>query len=202
MSLHVHCHISGGHFLLDLCAKLRYYIFCKELPVVRFFFWNDFCLIILHIYWINIKRTKYNVKISKKIDKKKQKMMMQVLKAFVHGDENLFNNYPELQEASAWVYFHSNIPEFNKVECWGPLKLACGPLIGSHNHNEGQNFLTSNQLETPQQPCQDGCTCCFTPNESGPRNWEVHDPSTLLEHLVINIYFILGINIIYFQYPN
>lgn len=34
MSLHVHCHISGGHFLLDLIARLRYYIFCKELPVV------------------------------------------------------------------------------------------------------------------------------------------------------------------------
>ena len=35
MSLHVHCHISGGHFLLDLIAKLRYYIFSKELPVVN-----------------------------------------------------------------------------------------------------------------------------------------------------------------------
>ncbi|KAH6818170.1 STAY-GREEN-like protein [Perilla frutescens var. frutescens] len=79
MSLHVHCHISGGHFLLDPLAKLRYYIFCKELPVV--------------------------------------------LKAFVHGDV-LFKNYPELQEALVWVYFHSNIPEFNKVECWGPLYLA------------------------------------------------------------------------------
>jgi magnesium dechelatase len=35
MSLHVHCHISGGHFLLDLIAGLRYVIFRKELPVVR-----------------------------------------------------------------------------------------------------------------------------------------------------------------------
>lgn len=34
MSLHVHCHISGGHFLLDLVASLRYYIFSKELPLV------------------------------------------------------------------------------------------------------------------------------------------------------------------------
>lgn len=34
MSLHVHCHISGGHFLLDLFARLRFFIFCKELPVV------------------------------------------------------------------------------------------------------------------------------------------------------------------------
>lgn len=34
MSLHVHCHISGGHFLLDLVANLRHHIFSKELPVV------------------------------------------------------------------------------------------------------------------------------------------------------------------------
>lgn len=35
MSLHVHCHISGGHFLLDLFARLRFFIFSKELPVVN-----------------------------------------------------------------------------------------------------------------------------------------------------------------------
>lgn len=35
MYLHVHCHISGGHLLLDLCARLRYCIFCKELPLVN-----------------------------------------------------------------------------------------------------------------------------------------------------------------------
>ncbi|KAI3944392.1 hypothetical protein MKW98_006553 [Papaver atlanticum] len=83
MSLHVHCHISGAHFLLDLLARLRFYIFRKELPVV--------------------------------------------LKAFVHGDGNLFQNYLELEEALVWVYFHSNLQEFNKVECWGPLKDAEAP---------------------------------------------------------------------------
>lgn len=41
MSLHVHCHISGGHFLLDIFARLRYFIFCKELPVVKV---NYFCM--------------------------------------------------------------------------------------------------------------------------------------------------------------
>ena len=40
MSLHVHCHISGGHFLLDLCANLRYFIFRKELPVVISFYFS------------------------------------------------------------------------------------------------------------------------------------------------------------------
>ncbi|KAL1556799.1 Protein STAY-GREEN, chloroplastic-like [Salvia divinorum] len=103
MSLHVHCHISGGHFLLDLFSTLRYYIFCKELPVV--------------------------------------------LKAFVHGDGDLFKNYPELEEALVWVYFHSNIPEFNKVECWGPLRGASGPSGGT--------------LNDTLEPCQEDCTCCF-----------------------------------------
>ncbi|XP_073132979.1 protein STAY-GREEN homolog, chloroplastic-like isoform X2 [Henckelia pumila] len=78
ISLHVHCHISGGHFLLDLCAGLRYFIFSKELPMV--------------------------------------------LKALVHGDKRLFKKYPELEDALVWVYFHSNKPKFNKVECWGSLK--------------------------------------------------------------------------------
>ncbi|KAK6117141.1 hypothetical protein DH2020_049100 [Rehmannia glutinosa] len=113
MSLHVHCHISGGHFLLDLFARLRYYIFCKELPVV--------------------------------------------LKAFVHGDEDLFNNYPELEDALVWVYFHSNIPEYNKVECWGPLKESSSPPGGPTGTHKDNN---EDQLDTPQ-PCPEDCSCCF-----------------------------------------
>ncbi|KAG7615647.1 putative staygreen protein [Arabidopsis thaliana] len=107
MSLHVHCHISGDHFLLDLIAELRYFIFCKELPMV--------------------------------------------LKAFVHGDENMLNNYPELHEAFVWVYFHSNIPKFNKVECWGRLCEAT-----SH---DGCKTPTCEIL--PEPPCFDKCSCCF-----------------------------------------
>ncbi|KAI7988442.1 hypothetical protein LOK49_LG13G01314 [Camellia lanceoleosa] len=121
MSLHVHCHISGGHFLLDLCARLRFFIFSKELPVV--------------------------------------------LKAFVHGDGNLFNNYPELEEALVWVYFHSNIPEYNKVECWGPLKDAAAPSkvssCGSYK-DKGDETPTLSNWEMPK-PCQENCTCCFPP---------------------------------------
>ncbi|XP_059276053.1 protein STAY-GREEN homolog, chloroplastic [Lycium ferocissimum] len=123
MSLHVHCHISGGHFLLDLFARLRYYIFCKELPVV--------------------------------------------LKAFVHGDEDLLKNYPELQEALVWVYFHSNIQEFNKVECWGPLKEATSPSFSSGGVGVGgkNTSFTSNsnkKWDLPK-PCEETCTCCFPP---------------------------------------
>ncbi|EOA21319.1 hypothetical protein CARUB_v10001681mg [Capsella rubella] len=110
MSLHVHCHISGGHFLLNLIAKLRYYIFCKELPVV--------------------------------------------LKAFAHGDENLLTSYPELQESLVWVYFHSDIPEYNKVECWGPLWEAT-----SHQHGGNKTRKKSETL--PERPCLDECKCCF-----------------------------------------
>ncbi|KAL4341907.1 hypothetical protein GQ457_08G027810 [Hibiscus cannabinus] len=117
MSLHVHCHISGGHFLLDWFARLRYFIFCKELPVV--------------------------------------------LKAFVHGDGDLLKNYPELQEALVWVYFHSNIPEYNKVECWGPLEEAAGR--GTQQERRGSNW----EWELPQ-PCQDNCDCCFPPMSSIP----------------------------------
>ncbi|CAI9759417.1 unnamed protein product [Fraxinus pennsylvanica] len=112
MSLHVHCHISGGHFLLDLCARFRYYIFCKELPVV--------------------------------------------LKAFVHGDESLFDNYPDLQEALVWVHFHSNIREFNKMECWGPLKEASSPSSGANGSNK---FYDDHN----PQPCEEPCNCCFPP---------------------------------------
>ncbi|KAL8200881.1 hypothetical protein R6Q57_012220 [Mikania cordata] len=120
MSLHVHCHISGGHFLLDLCARLRFFIFTKELPLV--------------------------------------------LKAFAYGDGNLLNNYPELQEASVWVYFHSNIQEFNRVECWGPLRDAVGPLSTlSPTIDQGG----SSSWEIPK-PCLEECSCCFPPMSSIP----------------------------------
>lgn len=131
MSLHVHCHISGGHFLLDLFARLRYYIFYKELPVV--------------------------------------------LKAFVHGDVDLFNNYPELGEALVWVYFHSNIPEFNKVECWGPLEDASAPSNGTLKEIECYDFLESNSNELgldTLQPCPQDCSCCFPPMSLIP--WPQH----------------------------
>nr|AKA59741.1 stay-green protein [Zoysia japonica]AKA59742.1 stay-green protein [Zoysia japonica] len=115
MSLHVHCHISGGHFLLDLIAGLRYYIFRKELPVV--------------------------------------------LKAFVHGDVELFRRHPELEEATVWVYFHSNLPRFNRVECWGPLCDAAAPV-----EEEGQQ--NDDRLPAGEWPrrCPQQCECCFPPH--------------------------------------
>ncbi|GAB2274041.1 Staygreen protein, partial [Dionaea muscipula] len=130
MSLHVHCHISGGHFLLDLIAKFRYYIFCKELPVV--------------------------------------------LKAFVHGDKALLNNYPELQEAMVWVYFHSNLPQYNKVECWGPLWDATGPV--SRMTDDQVNTSPASNSEIPE-PCKEACACCFPPMSSIP--WAQDHPKNV-----------------------
>ncbi|RLN33362.1 senescence-inducible chloroplast stay-green protein 1 [Panicum miliaceum] len=121
MSLHVHCHISGGHFLLDLIAGLRYYIFRKELPVV--------------------------------------------LKAFVHGDGDLFSRHPELEEATVWVYFHSNLPRFNRVECWGPLRDAAAPAggDGSPAAEAGQTTTAMPVGEWPHR-CPQQCDCCFPPH--------------------------------------
>ncbi|KAF7138077.1 hypothetical protein RHSIM_Rhsim07G0096200 [Rhododendron simsii] len=88
-----------------------------------------------------------------------------VLKAFVHGDGNLFNSYPELEESQVWVYFHSNIPEFNKVESWGPLREAGAPsggLNGSTQLDKRQQENPSSNWEVPK-PCEEDCCCCFPP---------------------------------------
>jgi len=66
----------------------------------------------------------------------------------------LLNNHPELQESPVWVYFHSNIPEYNKVECWGPLWEA----MSQHQH-DGRTHKKSETL--PELPCPDECKCCF-----------------------------------------
>lgn len=132
MSLHVHCHISGGHFLLDLIAPLRYYIFRKELPVV--------------------------------------------LKAFVHGDGSLFSQHPELEEATVWVYFHSNNPNFNRIECWGPLSDAAAPYddeaavdspaaeaaMAATAVNTAADEQATRAGQWPRR-CPGQCDCCFPP---------------------------------------
>ncbi|CAL9750093.1 unnamed protein product [Musa acuminata subsp. burmannicoides] len=42
----------------------------------------------------------------------------------VHGDSLLFRKHPELLETKVWVYFHSRLKKYNRVECWGPFKDA------------------------------------------------------------------------------
>ncbi|CAA6666974.1 unnamed protein product [Spirodela intermedia] len=146
MSLHVHCHISGGHFLLDFIAKLRYYIFSKELPVV--------------------------------------------LKAFVHGDETLFRAHPELEEALVWVYFHSSLPEYNKVECWGPLHEAASPGHGGHSAAAAA-AATAAAAAAASSPsagappsamprkCPANCSCCFPPQSLIPWPQEFEQPQAI-----------------------
>nr|GMD98577.1 protein STAY-GREEN, chloroplastic-like [Ipomoea batatas] len=92
---------------------------------------------------------------------------------------NLLKNHPELQDSLVWVYFHSIIEEFNRVECWGPLKEAASPPpppqtsiaadggssggVGAHTE---KTSLLSN-WEIPQ-PCHDTCNCCFPSTTSIP----------------------------------
>jgi hypothetical protein len=120
MALHVHCHISGGNFLHDLIARLRFYIFRKELPVV--------------------------------------------LEAFLHGDRELFAKHPELQSATVWVYFHSNMAEYNRLECWGPLSEATKGAYSSELQKEAihqaMDEISRNQ-KRPGSVCSPGpCECC------------------------------------------
>ncbi|XP_020524486.1 protein STAY-GREEN, chloroplastic [Amborella trichopoda] len=116
MSLHVHCHISGGHLLLNLVAGLRFHIFQKELPLV--------------------------------------------LKALIYGDGVLFKKHPELKRSLVWVYFHSNLKEYNRVECWGPLQDAA-----QGQSYESLNFEEWKELSQNMQPksCGSPCNCCFPP---------------------------------------
>ncbi|CAM6092577.1 unnamed protein product [Calypogeia fissa] len=120
MSLHVHCHISGTNFLHRLIAKLRFYIFQKELPLV--------------------------------------------LEAFMQGDRDLFKKHPELLTAPVWVYFHSNVEDYNRVECWGSLVNAIknGVQIQQWAPTENGSMVVG---ETEQQfpgvvVCLIPCECC------------------------------------------
>ncbi|CAK9191990.1 hypothetical protein BDL97_01G096700 [Sphagnum fallax] len=120
MSLHVHCHISGGNFLHNIIANLRFYIFRKELPVV--------------------------------------------LEAFRHGDEELLKEYPDLDEALVWVYFHSNVEAYNRVECWGPLveaaKSATEEAKEAIHHAMDEIEKKWPQELWPGKVCTKACECC------------------------------------------
>lgn len=119
MTLHVHCHISGGNLMHNLIANLRFYIFRKELPVV--------------------------------------------LEAFRHGDEELLNEYPDLDNSLVWVYFHSNVSDYNRLECWGPLVEAAK---GEDNAKEAiHHALEEIERKWPKElwpgkTCEGPCECC------------------------------------------
>jgi magnesium dechelatase len=83
----------------------------------------------------------------------------------VHGDGNLFSRHPELEEATVWVYFHSNLPRFNRVECWGPLRDAAAPAgdDGSPAAEAGQATTMMPVGEWPHR-CPQQCDCCFPPH--------------------------------------
>jgi len=91
---------------------------------------------------------------------------LQVLKAFVHGDGDLFSRHPELEEATVWVYFHSNLPRFNRVECWGPLRDAAAPAEddGGSAAAEAEGQATAMPVGEWPRRCPQQCDCCFPPH--------------------------------------
>ncbi|KAE8735097.1 Protein STAY-GREEN LIKE [Hibiscus syriacus] len=65
--------------------------------------------------WKKVKETIYHIF---------SKELPLVLKAVLHGDSALFVEHPELMDAFVCVYFHSSLPKYNRMECWGSLKDA------------------------------------------------------------------------------
>ncbi|KAJ4841678.1 hypothetical protein Tsubulata_002073 [Turnera subulata] len=63
------------------------------------------------------------------------KEMPLVLQAVLHGDSALFKEHPELLDSLVWVYFHSGLQKYNRVECWGPLKDAA--FLGQQEDRQG-----------------------------------------------------------------
>ncbi|OMO73357.1 Staygreen protein [Corchorus capsularis] len=81
-----------------------------------------------------------------------------VLKAVLHGDSVLFAEHPELLDALVCVYFHSSLPKYNRMECWGPLKDAAEGRQGDQNQVQG--LLTAEKE-----------------NSSPPEKWDIRPKS-------------------------
>ena len=64
------------------------------------------------VFPINFIRLLYFVGLMNKF------MNSKVLKAFRYGDRPLLAKHPELETLLLWVYFHSNVRDFKRVECW------------------------------------------------------------------------------------
>lgn len=64
-----------------------------------------------------------------------------VLKAVLYGDSALFRDHPELMDSLVRVYFHSSLPKYNRMECWGPLKDAAKESFRDRDRTKG--FLTA-----------------------------------------------------------
>ncbi|KAI0524572.1 hypothetical protein KFK09_003949 [Dendrobium nobile] len=66
-----------------------------------------------------------------------------VLHAVVHGDSVLLADQPELMDSKVWVYFHSESKEYNRIECWGPLKDAIQRTIVNRSDGIHDKFYDS-----------------------------------------------------------
>jgi hypothetical protein len=117
LALHAHCYVSGPNLLLDLAAEFRYHIFSKEMPLVSVLLFNSLWISELFGQIFGLLHTLVFSTISKECSR-------QVLEAVLDGDAALFTKHPGLKDSLGWVYFHSRLPKYNRLECWGPLKDA------------------------------------------------------------------------------
>ncbi|XP_024450987.2 magnesium dechelatase SGRL, chloroplastic isoform X1 [Populus trichocarpa] len=118
LALHAHCYVSGPNLLLDLAAEFRYHIFSKEMPLVSVLVCNSLCTSELFGQIFGLLHTLVLFSTISKV------CSSQVLEAVLDGDAALFTKHPELKDSLVWVYFHSRLPKYNRLECWGPLKDA------------------------------------------------------------------------------
>ncbi|KMZ58284.1 Senescence-inducible chloroplast stay-green protein 1 [Zostera marina] len=71
-----------------------------------------------------------------------------VLQAVIYGDSILFDEHPDLLDASVWVYFHSISRKYNRLECWGPLKDATQRTL-----DDVWDVASEQKMEEPSMKC-------------------------------------------------
>jgi len=172
MTLHVHCHISGGNLMHNLIANLRFYIFRKELPVVSALHfgsirtWHSpiviimlfppasgmmcsswrFDLVLIRQYYYFYRCWKLSGMVMKNFW---TNIQVNPLDNFHDEDIVLLHGWrayqgagylentmsyvcwctiADLDNSLVWVYFHSNVSDYNRLECWGPLVEAAKVL--------------------------------------------------------------------------
>jgi hypothetical protein len=67
------------------------------------------------------------------------------------GDLNVLHFWcivADLDNSLVWVYFHSNVSEYNRLECWGPLVEAAkvSPGLSILHHSSCMSYFDAQNL--------------------------------------------------------